>query len=117
LGEIERNVVINAARRGGRLPPAVANPPRLLPGLEMYLDAFWSLNTCRTVDGGPIPWTAIETWLDRARIFALNERHSAHYILRSMDNEYLKWLAAEARRQTQRGSSQNVHPAQRGRRN
>jgi hypothetical protein len=94
----------------------MANPPRLLPGLELYLEAFWSLNTCRTVDGGPISWTAIETWLDRARIFALSERHSAHYILRSMDNEYLRWLASEMRRKHARGASPNVHPATGGRR-
>lgn len=60
-----------AAKRGTPLPDSVLNAPELLPGLDLYYEAFVQLTTCRTydLDGKPypIPWTAIQAYGERYR--------------------------------------------------
>lgn len=58
---------VMAARRKGRPLPAdhwYFTKPQLPPGLDLFLDAFRDLATCRNTDG-PIPWTATMDWADR----------------------------------------------------
>lgn len=43
---------------------------------------------------GPIPWTAVEEYADRAR-FDRDQREALHYHIRDLDEVYLKHYASE----------------------
>lgn len=76
------------------LPDFVRDAPELLPGLEFYFNAFLALTTCR-INGfgmGQIPWTAVN---DYCKAYGINDeqREDLQYIIRKMDEEYIKLLA------------------------
>lgn len=83
-------------RRGLPLPDRIQNAPELLPGLGLYLRAFYDLDSCRPVGfgEGPIPWTAIEEWC-RSLELDEEERDDVHYLVRRLDNAYLKHREAK----------------------
>lgn len=65
----ERTIIEQCIVRRCRLPDAIADAPQLLPGLAIYMGAFFDLQTCRPMHPhpkgfrlGPIPWTAIYDW-------------------------------------------------------
>ena len=49
------------AERGAPIPDYL-NPPRLLPGLDAWVGAFWELRTERKFAEGPIPASAIRSY-------------------------------------------------------
>lgn len=68
----------------------IANAPDLLPGLEMYYEAFVELSTCRDhgLGAGPIPWTAIDRYAERNGF----EGEGYEYLLRmvrALDDAFL----------------------------
>lgn len=83
-------------RRGMAPPEFIANAPVLLPGLELYYDAFQELSTCRPYIGleglpGPIPWTAI----DRYGLAHGFEEEGLKYLvrmIRALDDEFLVYM-------------------------
>lgn len=80
-------MVLEACRdRGSPLPEALQNAPELLPGLDLYYDAFFALNSCRGGMGGPIPWTAIREY---ASYLAMGEDEFDRLVLliREMESE------------------------------
>lgn len=82
-----------AYKRGQEPPEFIANAPQLLPGLELYFEAFQELSTCRPYIGlegmpGPIPWTAI----DRYGLAHGFEEEGLDYLVsmvRALDDEFL----------------------------
>jgi hypothetical protein len=58
-------------------------------GFEFYFDAFRELSTCRPsgLDLAAIPFTAI---VDYSRIYELGDFEDFIYIIRAMDNEFLR---------------------------
>ncbi len=60
-------------------------------GLGFYLDAFRELSTCRPVglNLGAIPFTAI---FEYSRIYELGDFDDFHYIIRALDDAYLKMV-------------------------
>lgn len=54
------------------IPDKIRNAPQLRLGLELYLEAFYDLNSCRQSGWGlsPIPWTAMR---DYAEAFDFDE--------------------------------------------
>lgn len=88
---------MGAAYRRGQSPPEfIANAPALLPGLELYYEAFKELSTCRPYIGlegvpGPIPWTAI----DRYGLAHDFEEEGLDYLvsmIRALDDEFLRHM-------------------------
>ena len=77
-------------RRRLPLPDRIENAPRLLPGLDLYYDAFQYLSTCRQVgfSFGPIPCDAIDAYADR-REFSDNQREDLFFVIREMDNAFI----------------------------
>ena len=69
------------------------------PQDEFFMKAFWDLCTCRQYGQslGPIPWRDI---IEYARFSALDDDVTQLFIvvMRHLDNAYLKWHAAEAKR-------------------
>lgn len=77
--------------------------PDLGFGLELYLNAFRRLHSCRILGmgPGPIPWLAIDDYADRLRLDD-DQREALHYHVRALDQVYLahhaKVMADEAKR-------------------
>lgn len=81
-------------KRYGKLPDAIENAPELQPGLELYWDAFFDLNSCRTHGMGTIteiPWSAIDAYARRYEIEGFLFDRLVAYIS-AMDASYLKFL-------------------------
>lgn len=76
---------------GTELPPKIANAPVLTIGLELYLQAFWELSSCRDVGfgEGQIPWLAIDRYCQSLGLDIDQELALFHHV-RAMDNVYLK---------------------------
>jgi len=76
------------------LPDFIKNEPELLPGLEIYLKAFWDLSTCRQMGMGlgPIPWLSIQEYVTILGGDEDFQEDFCHYI-RRMDGEYLAWCS------------------------
>lgn len=88
-----------AVRRRQPLPDAVQNAPSLLPGLELYLEAYMDLATCRSTAFAVerVPWTAIDQYARRNGI----DGEAFDYFLalmREMDQEYIDWMNDKSKR-------------------
>jgi hypothetical protein len=62
-----------------------------------FLEAFWTLSTCRSLGMayGPIPWTAIDYFSQRR---GLDDTSALIFtqVIREMDSAFLAWQAGEA---------------------
>ena len=72
------------------LPRAIENAPELWPGLELYLKAWYDLDTTRSIGFGvgPIPWHAVEAYCSAHNMDEM-QRARMHYMIREMDKVYL----------------------------
>lgn len=93
-------------REGLPLPPKIANAPQLQMGLELYYDAFWELSTCRPTGWGlgPIPWHAMHEYAV-AFGFDSEQRDWLFYLIRELDQAYLRHHAPKKGRSKSGGSS------------
>lgn len=94
--------MVQSALRGGRpIPKAVANAPELFLGLELYLKAFFELDSCRHHGMGPasIPWTDIAGYA-AIHDFDDEQRDDLIYFIRRLDNAHLTRIADDMKRKT-----------------
>lgn len=77
-------------RSNGRIPQSIQDAPELLTGLQLYVDAWLDLTTCRN-PGGPIPWTAICDW---AAVHELDPEQweLLHAYMPAMDKAYFEFI-------------------------
>ncbi len=81
--------IIEQHQRANRpLPKSILEAPRLMLGLDFYMNAFYDLTTCRYSQGGPRPHSEIARWCDDNGIVGLEFERFAT-IIRSLDNEML----------------------------
>lgn len=96
LGPHEQAIAKQAMRSGQPLPERIANAPELEPGLQLYLQAFFDLDSERSHAAGltAIPWTKM---LDYALAYDFDEEQQADlfYFIRKLDSEHLKKLEAK----------------------
>lgn len=80
-------------RSGQPIPRVMAEAPELTLGLQLYMDAWYDLSTCRSsgMSAGPIPWLAIYEW---ATLHELDEdqRELLHAYIPAMDATYFEHL-------------------------
>lgn len=90
---MERKIIEQCMYQRLPLPEAIQNAPDLLPGLDMYLAAFFDLTSSRQygMSAGPIPWAVINEYCKYMSIHGQQKEDMFHYI-REMDNAYLKYL-------------------------
>ena len=81
-----------ALARGMPIPEKIRNAPTLLPGLELYYDAFLDLNSCRQLGMGvgPIPWMAVSDYAV-AMGLSREQTEDLHHHMRAMDNAYSEY--------------------------
>lgn len=96
-----------AIRRRQPLPDVIANAPQILPGLEMYYEAFSELSTCRSngMAMGPIPWTAIDQYALRHGFEADGFEYLVRMV-RALDDAFLAYSQKKAKEE----AAQNAGP-------
>lgn len=94
MGTVEQHLARQALRARQELPDAIANAPRLYPGLEVYLHAFFDLDFERSHAMGAthIPFSSI---VEYAIAFEFDEEMTEDllYFIRQMDIEHVKRIA------------------------
>jgi len=95
---MEQNIIKQSLRSGQPIPERIANAPELQLGLVFYLQAFFDLDSERSVGGyglGRIPWLAIKQY---AEFYVLDEDQieCLIYYIRAMDTAHLKRLDKDA---------------------
>lgn len=93
-GQSERKIIEQCMRERLPLPDAIQNAPELLPGLDIYLTAFFDLNSSRQygMTAGPIPWIVINEYC-KVNELDPQQRDDMFYFIREMDNHYIKYLS------------------------
>jgi len=89
---------VEAAIAKGRPLPSwyMDEEPEIEPADSFFLRAFGDLSTCRSsgMDLGPIPWTAIVNYGERAGLEP-DTIEAFVIVIRTMDGAYRKWHDAE----------------------
>jgi len=84
-------------QRAGAPVPDELWPPRLLPGLDEWLAAFWEMSNDRSIGSvaGPIPAASIDRWLMLGRV-GQNEFSTFRHCIRRMDQAWREASAAKS---------------------
>ncbi len=92
-----------AAAQRIAVPEHISNAPELLPGLELYYEAFVDLSTCRPLgmSEGPIPYRDIVAYFDRLDLLDEDQHWAGIRIIRKMDAAYMKYRSDEHDKQQQ----------------
>ena len=89
-------------RERGVPPRAIAEAPELQPGLEVFYDAFWTLDSCRLstgFGGGRIPWTAVDRYCTRHE-FEGDQRVDMEDHIQSLDIAFLTYQEKKRKAKT-----------------
>lgn len=92
-------MVETAIRNRLPLPNPILNAPQLFQGLEVYLQAFFDLDSERSHSMGltPIPWSSIVRYAEYQQLDSEQTEDLLYYV-RAMDNWNLNRLDAESKR-------------------
>lgn len=92
-GPTEATIIKQAKLSKTPIPDRILNKPKLLQGLELYLEAFYELNSDRNngMSMGKIPFTAIKQYADEYE-FEGEQRECLFYFIRAIDNAIVKRL-------------------------
>lgn len=90
MGSSEKNIVKQAFRFGTPLPERIKNAPSLRIGLSLYYEAFFELDSERSIGMmlGSIPRSKIIDYADRYE-FGYELTEDFVYLIRAMDNAHL----------------------------
>lgn len=93
MGPHEQNLSKQAIRAGQPIPARILNAPQLNVGLELFLNAYFDLDTERQTgfSVGPIPWSKIREYAN-AYDFDTDLTDDLFYFIKQLD-------AANGRRQ------------------
>lgn len=96
MGKHERQIARQAMQAGEAIPDGILNAPELILGLEMYLQAFFDLDSTRSAGEqlAPISWLSIKEY---ARTFDFDEEQTESLFVhvRAMDVSHLDRVAAK----------------------
>lgn len=97
MGKHEQSIARQAMRFGQPIPDRIANAPELRIGLQLFLQAFFDLDSERThvFSPSPIPWTSIKAYCE-ANELDEEETDDMFYFVKAMDEAHLKRLAAKS---------------------
>ena len=99
--ESERIIIRQAIQNRVPIPDSIKNVPELSPGLEIFLSAFFDLDTERNHSFGltRIPWSCIKNYAEYYD-FDEEETEDLFYFIREMDNANLKRLDEKQKQKT-----------------
>lgn len=98
-------------RDGVPFPDTIANAPELGPGLDFFYMAFLDLTSCRELGHavGPISWLTIQRYSEVYEVEG-EQREDLFYHVQRMDEAYLKWSAAKAKKDAKATSKKIARP-------
>jgi len=93
MGPHEQNLAMQAMRMNQPMPERIVNAPELQLGLQLYLQAFFDMDTDRQGGFGTMP-ISHSTIADYAAAFEFDaeQTEDLHAHIRAMDNAYIRWL-------------------------
>lgn len=93
MGDVEQTIARQAIRAGQPIPERIANSPELYVGLELFLNAFFDLDSERQTGYviGPIPWSKIREYAV-AYEFDEDLAEDLFYYVKALDNSHMKRL-------------------------
>lgn len=96
MGPHEQTIAKQAVRAGQPIPPRIANAPELHVGLELFINAFFDLDSERQAGFsiGPIPWSKVKEYCV-AYCFDEDLTEDVFYFVKALDNAHMKRLEAE----------------------
>lgn len=98
MGSSEQTIVRQAIMAGEPIPDRIKDAPRLIPGLQFYLNAFFELDSERDMGWGIGPIKRRAIW-DYAVDYELDydEREDLLYYIREMDNAHIAQVREKER--------------------
>lgn len=98
MGKDEQQIIAQAMRMGRPIPDRIRNAPELFMGLDLYLDAFFDLDSERSHGLGltPIPWTSIKQYAE-AWEFDEEQTHDLFFFIKKMDQAHLDRLERKSK--------------------
>lgn len=100
LAPIEQAVTKMAQRLGKKTPSRFVDKPRPLPGANLYLQAFYDLDSERAqgyMSQGRIPWSAIQHYATVVG-FDYELTCNLHHLIKHMDSAHLERIHAIGQR-------------------
>lgn len=96
MGKAEQSIARQAMRSGRPIPDRIQNAPELQIGLQLYLQAFFDLDSERSHGSGlkSIPWSAIKDYCE-AHELDEEQTEDMFYFVKKMDNAHLNRLEAK----------------------
>lgn len=86
------------------MPERIAKAPQTINGLQLYLQAFFDLDSERThgFSSSAIPWSSISQYAE-AYDFDTEQKEDLLFFIRRMDIEYLKYLEKKQSKSSGKG--------------
>lgn len=99
MSKSEQQIVAQALRTGQPIPERINNAPELNAGLQLYLEAFFDLDSERSQGLGlsPIPWSSIKYYAE-AYDFDEYQTYCLFLFIKKMDSAHLKRLEVKQNR-------------------
>ena len=98
MGPHEQTIAKQAIRAGQPIPARIANAPELHVGLELFLIAFFDLDTERQAGFsiGPIPWSKCREY---ANAYQFDEEltEDLMFFVKQLDNAHMKRAERESK--------------------
>lgn len=96
MGKLEQNIAKQAVQAGKEIPDRIKNAPSLEIGLDLYLSAFFDLESDRQIGFGigPISWSVVNEYT-KANQFDDEQRQKLQRYVKAMDSVYLSHVNKE----------------------
>ena len=109
VAPLERTILRQIVRDGGKVPDKFANAPELRQGLQFYIEAFFELDSDRDFGEipGRIPWTAIHAY-SKANELDEDQTADLFYLVRQLDDEHMKRQAERLKKGTGKDNGKNA---------
>lgn len=100
MGPHEQTIAKQAVRAGQPIPARIANAPELHIGLELFINAFFDLDSERQAgfSVGPIPWSKTREY-GEAYKFDEDLIEDLMYFVKALDNAHMKRLERKNKQQ------------------
>lgn len=87
-----------AHQAGEPIPDVIRDAPEPLPGLELYLDAYWEVQGDRPSGWSPgrIPWSTIVKFCEQHDLSGEQQDRMVYFFNR-MDDAYLAYVAEQGK--------------------
>lgn len=97
MGMKEQNIIAQAVRFGDKIPDKILNAPKLESHLQIYLTAFFELDSDRSVGMslGRIPWSSVCKYSEFYE-FDKDQAEDLFYFVAKMDDVYLKFVQRDS---------------------